>query len=135
MNGANRPNFGDHTDREILRFRRIRAERQEVLEGDTGPLLCGRGPKLLLCGRGGSLARSSDGGVTWERLGSLGDGASPYSERSEPHPKGAVLALVDLAPAASVLAALAHDDAIAVLSSDDFGETWRATGTEGLSNG
>ena len=127
--GAKRPVFGDHTDREILRFRRIRAERQEVLEGDTGPLLCGRGPKLLLCGRAGSLARSADGGVTWERLGSLRDHESPGGERSEPPPKGAVLALVDLAPAASVLAALAHDDAIAVLSSDDFGETWRATGT------
>ncbi len=104
----------------MLRFRRIRAERQEVLEGDTAPLLCGRGTTLLLCGRAGSLARSSDGGVTWERLGPLTDHESRHGE---------VLALADLAPAASVLAALACDDAIAVLSSGDFGETWRATGT------
>ena len=55
----------DHSDREILRYRRIRAERQEVLSGDTAPMLCGHGPKLLLCGRAGSLARSTDGGVTW----------------------------------------------------------------------
>ena len=116
---TNRPVFGDHTDRQILRFRRIRAERQEVLAGDTAPLLCGRGTKVLLCGRAGSLARSSNGGVTWERLGSLRDHESPY---------GDVLALVDLAPAASVLAALARDDTIAVLSSGDFGETWHATG-------
>ena len=54
----------DHSDREILRYRRIRAERQEVLPGDTAPMLCGHGPKLLLCGRAGSLARSTDGGVT-----------------------------------------------------------------------
>ena len=79
---------GDHTDRQILRFRRIRAERQEVLAGDSAPLLCRRGTKLLLCGRAGSLARSSNGGVTWERLGSLRDHESPYGERSEPHPKG-----------------------------------------------
>jgi hypothetical protein len=125
---TNRPVFGDHTDRQILRFRRIRAERQEVLAGDTAPLLCGRGTKVLLCGRAGSLARSSNGGVTWERLGSLRDHESPYGERSEPHPKGDVLALVDLAPAASVLAALARDDTIAVLSSGDFGETWHAAG-------
>ena len=116
---TNRPVFGDHTDRQILRFRRIRAERQEVLAGDTAPLLCGRGTKVLLCGRAGSLARSSNGGVTWERLGSLRDHESP---------NGDVLALVDLAPAASVLAALARDDTIAVLSSGDFGETWHATG-------
>ena len=125
---TNRPVFGDHTDRQILRFRRIRAERQEVLAGDSAPLLCGRGTKLLLCGRAGSLARSSNGGVTWERLGSLRDHESPNGERSEPHPKGDVLALVDLAPAASVLAALARDDTIAVLSSGDFGETWHAAG-------
>ena len=68
---------GDHTDRQILRFRRIRAERQEVLAGDSAPLLCRRGTKLLLCGRAGSLARSSNGGVTWERLGSLRDHESP----------------------------------------------------------
>ena len=67
--------------------------------------------------------------MTWERLGSLRDHESRCGERSEPPPKGAILALVDLAPAASVLAALARDDAIAVLSSADFGETWRATGT------
>ena len=120
MSEANRPVYGDHTDREILRFRRIRAERQEVLEGDTAPLLCRRGSELLLCGRGGSLARSSDGGVTWERSGSLRDHGSGHSD---------VLALVDLAPADSVLAALAGDDAISVLSSGDFGETWHATGT------
>ena len=71
------------------------------------------------CFSAGSLARSSNGGVTWERLGSLRDHESPY---------GDVLALVDLAPAASVLAALARDDTIAVLSSGDFGETWHATG-------
>ena len=128
MSEANRPVFGDHTDREILRFRCIRAERQEVLEGDTAPLICGRGPKLLLCGRAGSLARSSDGGVTWELLESLKDRESPHDERSEPRPKGTVLALVDLAPADSVLAALAGDDAIVVLSSGDFGETWHTTG-------
>ena len=117
---TNRPVFGDHTDRQILRFRRIRVERQEVLAGDTAPLLCGRGTKLLLCGRAGSLARSSDGGVTWERLGSLRDHESPC---------GDVVALADPAPDGVVLAALARDDTIAVLSSGDFGHTWHASGT------
>jgi hypothetical protein len=109
----------DHSDREILRYRRIRAERQEVLPGDTAPMLCGHGPKLLLCGRAGSLARSTDGGVTWERLGSL---------REPESSNGHVLTLAELAPD-SVLAALAHEGAIAVLSSGDFGETWHASGT------
>ncbi|MDE0220945.1 MAG: sialidase family protein [Spirochaetaceae bacterium] len=95
-------------------------ERQEVLAGDTAPLLCGRGTKLLLCGRSGSLVRSSDGGVTWERLGSLRDHESPC---------GDVVALADPAPDGSVLAALARDDTIAVLASGDFGRTWHASGT------
>ena len=109
----------DHSDREILRYRRIRAERQEVLSGDTAPMLCGHGPKLLLCGRAGSLARSTDGGVTWERIGSL---------REREYSNGHVLALAAPAPD-SVLAALAHEGTIAVLSSGDFGETWHAGGT------
>ena len=55
MSEANRPIFGDHTAREILRFRRIRAERQEVLEGDTAPLLCGG---VRSCSSAGAAARS-----------------------------------------------------------------------------
>ena len=109
---------GDHSEREILRYRRIRVERQEVLPGDTAPMLCGRGPKLLLCGRAGSLARSVNGGVTWERLGSLREGE---------HSNGRVLALAELAPD-SHLAALWHEGTIAVLSSGDSGETWRDRG-------
>ena len=109
---------GDHTDREILRYRRIRVERQEVLPGDTAPMLCGRGTKLLLCGRAGSLARSANRGVTWERLGSLREHAAS---------NGQVLTLAELAPD-SVLAALHHEGTITVLLSGDDGETWKATG-------
>ena len=109
---------GDHSDREILRYRRIRVERQEALSGDTAPMLCGRGTKLLLCGRAGSLARSTNRGVTWERLGSLREHAGA---------NGRVLALAEQAPD-SVLAALHHEGTIAVLSSDDYGETWQAGG-------
>ena len=112
------PVKGDHSDREILRYRRIRVERQEVLPGDTAPVLCGRGPKLLLCGRAGSLARSINGGVTWEHLGSLRDRGGA---------NGHVLALVDRSPD-SVLAALFHEGTVSVLSSGDYGETWKARG-------
>ena len=119
VGATQRPIFADHSDREILRYRRIRAERQEVLSGDTAPMLCGHGPKLLLCGRAGSLARSTDGGVTWERIGSL---------RERESSNGHVLALAAPAPH-SVLAALLHEETIAVLSSADFGETWHASGT------
>ncbi|MDE0220937.1 MAG: sialidase family protein [Spirochaetaceae bacterium] len=108
----------DHSDREILRYRRIRVERQEVLPGDTAPILCGHGAKLLLCGRAGSLARSTNGGVTWERLESLCE-----REWSNGH----ILTLADLAPD-SVLAALHHEGTITILSSGDFGETWQAGG-------
>ena len=109
---------GDHSDREILRYRRIRVERQEVLPGDTAPMLCGRGTKLLLCGRAGSLARSTNRGVTWERLGSL---------REHVGANGHVLALAEQAPD-SVLAALHHEGTIVILSSGDYGETWQAGG-------
>ena len=112
------PVKGDHSDREILRYRRIRVERQEVLPGDTAPMLCGRGPILLLSGRAGALARSVNGGVTWERLGSLREHAGP---------NGHVLTLAELAPDC-VLAALYHQGAITVLLSGDFGETWQAGG-------
>ena len=109
---------GDHSDRQMLRYRRIRAERQEVLLDDTAPMLCRRGKKLLLCGRAGSLARSSNEGETWEHLKTLGDHGLAY---------GDVLALVDLPPASLVLAAIAQDNTITVLSSGDFGETWYPT--------
>ena len=112
------PVKGDHSDREILRYRRIRVERQEVLPGDTAPMLCGHGPILLLSGRDGLLARSTNGGVTWERLGSLREHAGS---------NGHVLTLAELAPD-RVLAALCHQGAITVLSSGDFGETWQAGG-------
>ena len=109
---------GDHSEREILRYRRIRVERQEVLPGETAPMLCGRGTRLLLCGRAGSLARSTNRGVTWERMGSLRERAGA---------NGHVLALAELAPD-SVLAALHLDGTVVVLSSGDFGETWQASG-------
>ena len=109
---------GDHSDREILRYRRIRVERQEILPGDTAPMLCGRGTKLLLCGRAGSLARSTNRGVTWEILGSLREHAGS---------NGHVLTLAELAPD-SVLAALHHEGTVTVLSSGDYGETWQAGG-------
>ena len=112
------PVKGDHSDREILRYRRIRVERQEVLPGDTAPMLCGRGPILLLGGRAGSLARSTNGGVTWERLGSLREHAGS---------NGHLLTLAEPAPD-RVLAALYHQGAITVLSSGDSGETWQAGG-------
>ncbi len=109
---------GDHSEREILRYRRIRVERQVVLPGETAPMLCGRGTRLLLCGRAGSLARSTNRGVTWERMGSLRERAGA---------NGHVLALAELAPD-SVLAALHLDGTVVVLSSGDFGETWQASG-------
>ncbi|MDE2754550.1 MAG: hypothetical protein OXI83_18415, partial [Gemmatimonadota bacterium] len=66
----------DHGDRHVLRYRRLRVERQEVLFGDADPLLCRQGDDLVLAGRGGSMARSGDG-VTWSQLADLATPAAP----------------------------------------------------------
>ena len=57
---------GDHSDKEILRFRRIRVERQQVILGDVDPLLVRSGNLLLLAGAGGKAAVSRDDGLTWK---------------------------------------------------------------------
>ena len=118
----NRLPRGDYTDNEILRFRRIRVERQEVLFGDTEPLLCRQGTMLLLAGRGGSLARSNDGGLTWEPFGSL----------MEPGvPKRDVRALAGLTSGA-ILAAVQRDSTISVFSSANGGEAWQTVSSIAL---
>ena len=110
---------GDHSDREILRYRRIRVERQEVMPGDTAPMLCGRGTKLLLCGRAGSTGSQHQ---PWRDLGApRGPCASMRGSN------GHVLTLAELAPD-SVLAALHHEGTVTFLSSGDYGETWQAGG-------
>lgn len=45
---------GDHDDQEVLRFRRIRVERQPVIIDDTDPQLVRSGELLLLAGAGGA---------------------------------------------------------------------------------
>ena len=57
---------GDHDGHEILRFRRIRVERQPVIIDDTNPLLVHSGELLLLAGAGGQAVVSRDGGITWK---------------------------------------------------------------------
>ena len=109
----------DHTEGEVLRYRRLRVERQEVLYGDADPLLCRLGELLLLCGRGGSLARSDDGGVSWTQLPDL---ASPAA------PGGAVLALAARADGALLAAVERHDSAL-VLTADDPSGPWRVIAT------
>ena len=68
---------GDLSDKEVLRYRRIRVERQEILFDETQPMICRQGDTLLVVGLGGSLARSSDGGVHWETLGTMHERGAP----------------------------------------------------------
>ena len=107
----------DHTDRQILRFRRARAERQEVLYGDAGPQLCRQGDALVLCGRGGSLAISNDGGAAWSQLPDL---AAPETAG------GAVLALAARADG-TLAAAVERQGAVLILCADQAAGPWRLT--------
>ena len=57
---------GDYSDTEgILRFRRIRVERQEILLGDSDPMICLYGQDIIVAGKGGGLVKSHDGGISW----------------------------------------------------------------------
>ena len=56
---------GDHSDKEILRYRRIRIERQEVLYDDTQPMICRVGSTVLVAGHKGSLAMVVFIGRVW----------------------------------------------------------------------
>ena len=109
----------DHTDGEVLRYGRVRVERQEVLYGDTDPLLCRQGELLLLCGRGGSLACSADGGVSWEQLPDMATPAAPG---------GAVLALAARADGTLMSAVERHGSAL-ILTADAAAGPWRVVAT------
>ena len=61
--------WGDHSDTEgILRFRRIRVERQEVLLGDSLPMMCLLGDDIIVAGQRGGLVKSADGGRSWSTM-------------------------------------------------------------------
>ena len=105
----------DHTDRQLLRFHRVRVERQEVLYGDADPQLCRHGAALVLCGRGGSLATSDDGGESWSQLPDL---AAPEAAG------GAVLALAARADG-TLAAAIERRGAVLILCADDAAGPWR----------
>ena len=105
---------GDHNDSEILRFRRIRVERQEVIVGQSGPVLCRHGNALLLTGAAGRLVRSRDGGKSWERCGQI------------PVGDGEVRALAALRSGA-ILAAVHRGSEVSVLSSPN-GTQWQPIG-------
>ena len=62
---------GDQNDREILRFRRLRVERQPVIQGETHPLLVRSGESIIVTGSSGKAALSRDGGRTWNSIGAL----------------------------------------------------------------
>jgi hypothetical protein len=64
---------GDHSDREMLRFQRIRAERQEMLPGATAPMVCRLGDELIVAGANGTHCRSEDGAFTWTAPSALLD--------------------------------------------------------------
>ena len=105
----------DHGDRHVLRYRRLRVERQEVLFGDADPMLCRQGDELVLAGRGGSLARSGDGGVTWSQLADLATPAAPG---------GMVLALT-ADRKGTLLAAIQRSGAVLIVSADGRAGPWQ----------
>ncbi len=118
----------DHGDDHVLRYRRLRVERQEVLFGDAEPLLCRQGDALVLAGRGGSLARSGDGGVTWSQLADLATPAAPG---------GVVLALT-AGRDGTLVAAIERSGAVSeanltqsvlIVSADEPAGPWRVIAT------
>ncbi|MCY4374124.1 MAG: sialidase family protein, partial [Spirochaetaceae bacterium] len=109
----------DHTDSHVLRYRRLRVERQEVLFGDADPLLCRQGDALVLAGRGGSLAHSDDGGVTWSQVADL---AAPAAAG------GMVLALT-ADRNGMLVAAIQRSGALMVLGAEEPAGPWRVVAT------
>ena len=109
---------GDYSQQEVLRYRRIRVERQEVIFGDTQPMLCRQGSTILVAGRGGALARSTDGGVTWEPLDGL----------KEPTDNNGDLQALGSISGGTVLAAVRRDSNITFYASQDEGQTWQTGG-------
>ena len=109
---------GDYSDKEILRYRRIRVERQEVLYDDTQPMICRLGSTVLVAGQKGSLARSNDGGIHWENLGNVMESVSTKCQ---------LLALGALS-GDTILAAVQRDRSVTIVSSGDQGETWQKRG-------
>ena len=109
----------DHTESHVLRYRRLRVERQEVLFGDADPLLCRQGDALVLAGRGGSLAHSDDGGVTWSQVADL---ATPEA------PGGVVLALT-AGRDGTLFATVQRSGSVVVLGADDPAGPWQVLAT------
>ena len=109
----------DHTESHVLRYRRLRVERQEVLFGDADPLLCRRGDALVLAGRGGSLAHSDDGGVTWSQVADLATPAAPG---------GVVLALT-AGRDGTLFAAIQRSGSVAILGADAPAGPWQVLAT------
>ena len=109
----------DHTEKHVLRYRRLRVERQEVLFGDADPLLCRQGDALLLCGRGGSLAHSEDGGVTWSQLADLATPAAP----------GTVVLALTAGRDGTLVAAIHRSGAVTILGADEPAGPWRVIAT------
>lgn len=108
---------GDMSDKEILRYRRIRVERQEVLYDDTRPMICKLGSTVLVAGQKGSLARTKDGGLHWETLDNIIESGST----------GKLEALGALS-GGKVLAAIQKGSRVTILSSADQGQTWKTSG-------
>ena len=107
----------DHTESHVLRYRRLRVERQEVLFGDADPLLCRQGDALLLCGRGGSLAHSDDGGVTWGQIADLATPAAP----------GAMVVALAAGRDGTLVAAIHRSGALTILGAGEPAGPWRVT--------
>ena len=112
---------GDMSDNEILRYRRIRVERQEVLYDDTQPMICRVGSTVMVAGQKGSLARSSDGGLHWETLENVAA-------------SGGNLAAIGSVGGETLLAALQDGKSVTILASSDLGQTWKNRGTVKVPN-
>ena len=109
---------GDHSqERGILRFERIRVQRQEVIVGDRRPLICRlKDTLLLLAGSTGALAVSDDGATTWRQI----DRPVPVTDA------GGLIALGAIGDA--VLAAVHAVTGIEILRSNDAGRSWQVHG-------
>ena len=114
---------GDHSETEgMLRFRRIRVERHEVIAGDNTPLLCCAAGQIFLAGGCGQMVCSNDGGRTWETVG-----------RIEPSSSNNRLCVLGLNKDKALMAVFETGDNLELYVSDDDGLSWQAVFTiEGI---
>ena len=105
---------GDHSDTEgILRFRRIRVERQEVILGDRDPMMCRCGEDVIVAGSRGALVKSRDHGWSWSTMRRL-PGLAPADR----------LCALGVDGNERLLAAIRTEDGLSICVSDDGGLTY-----------